>query len=145
MQEGKMMTPKYSLPFHPSRDIKRQRAPFHKVIGCVYCIDFAMPLYTPVLAARSGEVIACESRYNKNYKKPENAGHCNYIRILHSDGSTAEYAHLAWRSLKVRKGQKIRRGQIIALSGNTGYATYPHLHFGIYDVWDENIKIFWQR
>lgn len=136
-----MATPEYYLPFCPTRNIKRRPAPFHKTVHRLrHCIDFAMPIGTPILAARNGKVIACESRYNKNYTEPVR-GHYNFIKILHPDGSTSEYVHLAWRSLRVRKGQEVRRGQIIALSGDVGYATYPHLHFGVYDVDGKNIKI----
>lgn len=51
----------------------------------------------------------------------------NYIIINHGGGYTSLYAHLSRR--KVSKGQTVKQGTIIGLSGNTGYSTAPHLHF----------------
>ena len=65
---------------------------------------------------------------------------CNYVVIKHSDGQESVYAHLAWRSVKVKVGEKVRRYEILGLSGQTGYATYPHLHFGVYDSEGNNIR-----
>ena len=56
----------------------------------------------------------------------------NFIVILHSDGTTGEYFHLAQGSSVVRAGERVVRGQLIARSGNTGFTTVPHLHFGVY-------------
>jgi murein DD-endopeptidase MepM/ murein hydrolase activator NlpD len=55
----------------------------------------------------------------------------NQIRILHDDGTMAVYAHLQPNSLQVRQEARVRRGQWIANSGNTGYSNGPHLHFVI--------------
>jgi len=51
---------------------------------------------------------------------------------LHKNGEVSVYAHLQEGSLEVGPHEKVKKGQVIALSGQTGYATYPHLHFGIY-------------
>src|SRR5690606_150933 len=56
-------------------------------------------------------------------------GRANYVRILHADGTMALYAHLKPEGVLVRVGQRVRQGQQIALSGNTGFSTAPHLHF----------------
>lgn len=53
----------------------------------------------------------------------------NFIVIAHDDGSFSLYAHLAGGSIKVKEGQKVKAGQVIAKVGNTGNSTQPHLHF----------------
>ena len=51
------------------------------------------------------------------------------VRIYHDDGTMTLYAHLNWNSIRVVPGQRIRRREYIADSGNTGFSTGPHLHF----------------
>ena len=53
------------------------------------------------------------------------------MRILHDDGTYAIYAHLNTNSIRVKPGDKVRRGQYIADSGNTGFSSGPHLHFAV--------------
>jgi len=57
------------------------------------------------------------------------AERANNIRIVHADGTMAVYAHLALESARVHVGDRARAGQTIALSGDTGYTSGPHLHF----------------
>ena len=122
---------KYSIPFKDN--ILRVEAPAHKTERHLkFCIDFLLPKGTPVVAARSGTVIACQDRYKRSYKSPKFAGRRNFIIIRHTNRENSVYVHLKHRSIKVKKGQKVRRGQVIALSGQVGFATYPHLHFGVY-------------
>ena len=122
---------KYSIPFKDN--ILRVEAPAHKTKRHLkFCIDFLLPKGTPIVAARSGTVIACQDRYKRSYKSPKLAGRGNFIIIRHTNMETSIYVHLKHRSIKVKKGQKVRKGQVIALSGQVGFATYPHLHFGVY-------------
>jgi murein DD-endopeptidase MepM/ murein hydrolase activator NlpD len=126
---------KYSLPFAKRPEIRRCTAPFHKVLpGGRHCIDFYMPVGTPVLAARDGVVTHRESRWNTAADTTvfSNSRKGNDVVICHDDGEYTVYAHVAWRSVRVRLGERVKRGQVIALSGQTGFASYPHLHFGIY-------------
>lgn len=55
----------------------------------------------------------------------------NSIRILHTDGSMAVYAHLEEDKAQVYPGLKVAAGQLIGYSGNTGFTSGPHLHFAI--------------
>ena len=85
----------------------------------LYAVDFPVPEGTPVLAARAGRVMqVIDSREQGSL-----------LRILHSDGSMALYAHLQAGSANVRPGQSVATGQAVALSGNTGHSSGPHLHF----------------
>jgi murein DD-endopeptidase MepM/ murein hydrolase activator NlpD len=53
------------------------------------------------------------------------------VRIVHPDGTMALYAHIDLASVIVRPGARVRAGQKIARSGNTGFSSGPHLHFAI--------------
>jgi len=83
-------------------------------------VDFAMPQGTPVLAVGDGEVVMA--------KRSGAAGY--FVAIRHGRTYTTRYMHL--KKLLVQPGQKVKRGDRIALSGNTGRSTGPHLH---YEVW----------
>lgn len=82
-------------------------------------IDFAAEVGTPVIAAAGGVVVAAEMH-------PQ---YGNLVEIDHGNDFSTRYAHLSKLSVKV--GQVVRRSQKIALSGNTGRSTGPHLHFEV--------------
>ena len=86
-------------------------------------VDFAMPVGTPVLAVGDGEVVIA--------KRSGAAG--NYVVIRHGRQYTTRFMHL--KKILVKPGQKVKRGDRIALSGNTGRSTGPHLH---YEFWSNN-------
>jgi hypothetical protein len=95
-----------------------------------YAVDLIVPVGTPVLAARDGVVMQVESAFDKaGLNQQKYSDRANVVRILHDDGSMAVYAHLAENGVYVRVGDRIGVGQQIALSGNTGYSSGPHLHF----------------
>jgi murein DD-endopeptidase MepM/ murein hydrolase activator NlpD len=95
-----------------------------------YAIDFAMPIGTGIYAARGGRVIQIAGNYFESGLDPSrDLERANIVRVLHDDGTMALYAHLNWHSIRVVPGQRIRRGEYIADSGNTGFSTGPHLHF----------------
>ncbi len=97
-----------------------------------YAIDFATPEGTPVLAARDGTVMQAEDRFRTTGQdRSAYAKRANFIRILHDDGTMALYAHLQHRGAVAEPGQRVRTGQHIGWSGNTGFTTGPHLHFAI--------------
>ncbi|MFD4230004.1 M23 family metallopeptidase [Streptomyces sp. NPDC058545] len=86
--------------------------------------DFAVPVGTKVEAAHSGVVV----------KAGPNGGgdgpaYGNAIVIKHGNGMYSQYAHLS--RIDVHIGQSVEKGQKIALSGNTGNSSGPHLHFEI--------------
>ncbi|MGH8084077.1 MAG: peptidoglycan DD-metalloendopeptidase family protein [Lysobacter sp.] len=95
-----------------------------------YAVDFATPIGTPVLAARDGVVMQVESDFDRTgLDRDRFSARANFVRILHDDGAMTLYAHLKPGGVLVRIGQRVRGGQQIGLSGNTGYTTGPHLHF----------------
>jgi murein DD-endopeptidase MepM/ murein hydrolase activator NlpD len=97
-----------------------------------YTIDFAMPEGTPVLAAREGVVVRVDVSHSTGCLRPACAQLANVVVIQHSDGTLGRYFHLQEGGALVEEGQDVARGQVIALSGNTGYTNTPHLHFGVY-------------
>lgn len=95
-----------------------------------YAVDFATPIGTPVLAARDGVVMQVESDFDRTgLDRDTFGGRANFVRILHDDGTMTLYAHLKPGGVLARAGQRVRAGQQIGLSGNTGFTTGPHLHF----------------
>ena len=133
----------YRLPF--IGDWPRKNATFHRTAGNMsHCEDFEMPVGTSILAARGGLVITVVDCYNKSYNSVVGVSKANVIEIQHSDGEQTVYAHLKFGSIKVAVGERVRVGQKIAESGDTGYASYPHLHFGVYDENNRNVRISWQ-
>ncbi len=89
-------------------------------------IDIAASIGTPVDAALSGTVLGTGNtdliRGCYSFGK--------WVMIEHGNGLNTLYSHLS--SIEVAKGQSVSTGQLIGFSGMTGYATGPHLHFGVY-------------
>lgn len=83
-------------------------------------VNIAAPVGTPVRAAADGEVV---------YRGSELDGYGNLLLIKHDDGFVTAYAHND--AMLVKKGDRVRKGQVIAKVGQTGSAGEPQLHFEI--------------
>lgn len=94
-------------------------------------LDFNLPEGTPVLAARDGVVIEAEASHRAGGVDRSLLGRANHVWIVHDDDSIAMYSHLAYGSLRVAIGDRVRSGQLLGQSGATGYASGPHLHFAV--------------
>lgn len=103
----------------------------HQDIENYYAIDVTVPQGTAVFAARPGIVMATEGRFTQSGWNKALLGKANFVRVLHSDGSMASYAHLQANSITVRPGDQVVAGSQIGRVGATGYTTGPHLHFVI--------------
>ena len=97
-----------------------------------FTVDFGLPEGSRVLSARSGVVTEVESGHAVACASGGCAWLANRVVVRHDDGSVARYFHLAPGSVVVVTGEHVSRGQLLALSGNTGMSTTPHLHFGVY-------------
>jgi len=97
-----------------------------------FTLDFGMPVGTPVHAARDGVVVLFEDSHDGGCWREECGRLANFVVVLHDDGTTGEYFHLQQGSAQVALGERVTRGQVLARSGNTGYSSAPHLHFGVY-------------
>lgn len=92
-------------------------------------LDFNMPIGTPVIAAREGQVVLVVDHNTKNCASKDCEQYNNYITIMHNDETFASYLHISPNSAKFKVGAWVKRGDTIALSGNVGWSTGPHLHF----------------
>ncbi len=95
--------------------------PYYKVLKFHEGVDFSAPTGTDIYATGDGVVVVADRAMS---------GYGNQIIIDHGFGYKTMYAHL--QEFKVRRGEKVHRGQIIGTVGNTGKSTSPHLH---YEVW----------
>ncbi len=95
-------------------------------------IDFAASIGTPVKSSLTGIVVGTGNTDGggcRSYGK--------WVMIKHPNGLSTLYAHLSL--INAFEGQKVSTGEIIGYSGNTGYSTGPHLHFGVYATEGVNI------
>lgn len=99
-----------------------------------YAIDWDMPLETPVRAARGGTVIEYALDFTEGRPDPELKTKANFVKIRHTDGTIGNYVHLSPKNPVVHIGQRVRVGDVIGYSGNTGFTTGPHLHFEVYSA-----------
>jgi len=97
-----------------------------------FALDFKAKKGTPIHAAREGTVYKTESSNIKGGPKKKFLSLGNHIVIKHSDGTFAAYWHLLYEGVFVKVGDAITKGQLIGLSGNTGYSSMAHLHFDVY-------------
>jgi murein DD-endopeptidase MepM/ murein hydrolase activator NlpD len=106
---GTRVSSDFGTRVHPVRKVKRHHGG----------IDLAAPMSAPIRAVAAGTVTFADP-----YK-----GFGKLVVIRHSGGMTTHYGHC--ESLKVRPGQKVSAGEIIATVGKSGLATGPHLHFEV--------------
>lgn len=123
---------KYVIPFEKGTGRKVQQGyggAFSHDGWMKYSIDFPVPVGTKVCAARDGIVALIKSDSNTAGKTRQFMQYGNYIVIAHNDGTFAEYVHLKQGGNIVSAGDRVAAGDVIGLSGNTGFSTSPHLHF----------------
>jgi murein DD-endopeptidase MepM/ murein hydrolase activator NlpD len=120
----------YALPYQESKSYRVIQGYFsrftHKERAA---LDFNMKRGTKITAAREGIVTRVKEDGTQGGLKSKYRSHGNNIVIQHYDGSRAGYWHLQHNGALVITGDTVKKGQVIALSGKTGYAMVPHLHF----------------
>ncbi|MGQ0674513.1 MAG: M23 family metallopeptidase [Rhodospirillales bacterium] len=84
-------------------------------------VDFAAPAGTPIYAAGDGTVELIG----------DNNGYGRYLRVKHGNAYATAYAHLSAYAKGLRRGSRVRQGQVIGFVGTTGRSTGPHLHYEV--------------
>lgn len=122
VERGTKTPPTYVYPISGGRmssTFGKRKAPKKGASTYHKGIDWAVPTGTPIRAACGG--VVTRAGWGSGY------GYCVYIR--HPDGKETRYGHCS--KVLVKSGQSVKQGEKIALSGNTGVSTGPHLHFEI--------------
>lgn len=103
---------------------------FHK--GCDFTGNTSVDDgYDYVVAIADGTVISCQNTISGVIKDTGTAGMGNYVYIEHDNGFRSRYQHMKKGSVTVKKGDKVKAGQVIGYIGNTGNSSGRHLHFDI--------------
>ncbi len=94
--------------------------PFHRAMREHHGVDYLIPEGTPIFATADGVVQSLSEK---------NTTHGKAITIDHGNGYQTSYSHLL--DIRVKRGQRVKRGDIIAMSGNSGLSFAPHLHYEV--------------
>lgn len=116
---------------NPVPELRRKSQGLHGKNG----VDLAAPTGTRVLASAPGKIIFAKSGWNGAYG--------NLIIEEHPNGTKTLYAHLS--QINVTVGQRVERGQLIGLVGNTGRSTGPHLHFEVHGAKNPGSDWTWAK
>ena len=100
----------------------RRWHPIYKVKKMHWGVDFSAPRGTPIYATGDGVVISAK-------KSSRALGYGNQVKIDHGFGYQTNYAHM--HSFVVKRGQKVKRGELIGYVGSTGGSTAPHVHYEV--------------
>lgn len=125
----------YSLPYEPGtshRITQGYNGRFSHTGSNKYAIDWQMPQGTLVCAARGGLVVKVKDDSDLGGADIKYDPYNNYVLIRHDDGTLGHYCHLKKGGVKVHPGQIVKTGDVIALSGSTGFSSGPHLHFCVF-------------
>ncbi len=111
----------FRLPFEggPFSIVQGPSCPQYSHLAVLEAIDFVMPEGTHLIAVQSGTVVFVG--WDGNYG--------NQVRVTHDNGLTSWYNHIQPNGFQVSVGDRVNQGQLLALSGTTGYSSGPHLHF----------------
>lgn len=141
---------KYKYPVENAR-MSYDESPAHKG-RLEYAVDFIVPEGTAIKAALDGIVVDVkqDSDIGGPDKSFDKSG--NYIEIRHANGEYSIYEHIREGGALVKVGDKVKGGQVIGYSGNTGWVAHlgPHVHFDVHRYFGKGpedyrtLKICWK-
>jgi hypothetical protein len=92
------------------------------LVGAGYTLD-------NIVAHSDGIVVGYRNNYATNDKTGNSYG--NYVKIKHDNNYYTLYAHMVYKSVKVKTGDKVKKGELLGSMGNTGHSSGAHLHFEV--------------
>lgn len=133
----------YALPFGNNR-VKAISDPRAHFAHFRHAVDFLLQEGTEILAPKSGKVVDVKTDSKQGGPEPKynDIKYLNYMTLQHNNGEFSQFCHLKHKGAIVKIGEKVKAGQVIALSGNTGFTTAPHLHFQVFKL--NKTKIGWE-
>ena len=136
----------YQLPYLSTQTLRLGQGNFGKFSHFEgsqneHAFDFTCPQGTVVCAARAGVVCGVRQDFTEGGTDEKFKSQGNYVIIRHDDGTYAEYFHIQHNGALVQLGQRVGAGQRIALSGATGFASGPHIHFAVFQVTDGKTRV----
>ena len=122
----------YRLPYAKDKKFRVMQGFFGKVSHnhpmSYHAVDFALSVGDTIFAAREGIVGHIVEKYSEHGGR-ELISKANKIIIYHEDGTLGFYTHLDLNGALVEEGEQVKKGQVLGISGWTGFSTAPHLHF----------------
>lgn len=139
----------YSLPFHRGTVVTNIwcSGPSHKGAfpshagPFITAIDFEMATGNEVIAPFDGHVVDVVDGNTAYGPSREFAESANYITLGHKNGEYSQYLHLANGTIAVSKGEVVKKGQLLAKTGLSGWMNAPHLHWFVF-VYDDSPEKF---
>ena len=111
----------------------------HQAVDLVNVDSKGTHILGNIVAHSDGEVVELIKNCNYNTYPNGDKSYGNYVKLKHSNGYYTLYAHGAYNTVKVNKGDKVKKGAILFYMGNTGYSDGGHVHFEVRNKQD--IKI----
>lgn len=100
----------------------------HKAIDLGWSNNYGGPNHE-IISPADGKIVYVKNNYNKTDKTGSSYG--NYIKINHGGGVETLVAHLKYNSVRVKVGDTVKQGDVIAIMGNTGHSTGTHCHYEV--------------
>lgn len=97
-------------------------------------LDFLVPLGTKVVSPYDGQITNVIDNYDQFGKTEKFAKFANFIQIMHPNNEVSDLVHLAKGSSLVKIGDKVKKGQPVAITGESGWMAEPHLHWFVWQT-----------